>query len=407
MISPVETWVAERTGLRDNLNPETLKKWQLGKLSALIQYACENTKFYHEKLHSTSDITELPFTSPSDIAADPFAFLAIPQSLVARVTTLANSGTTHLKKRIFFSKADLERTIDFFAVGMSTMVRKGEKSQILISNRTENSLGSLLKESLLRIGVTSEISGTIKSVNAAIEASKGGDCLIGMPAEMLYMSHKAPELRPRSVLLAADYIPQSLINGIKETWKCDVFTHYGHSEFGFGCAVDCDQHNGYHLRDADLIFEIIDFKTGKSAKIGESGEIVITTLSNEAMPLIRYRTGNISRFINTPCGCGSLLPRLGSIEGRISSYIPIGEGKVLSIHQLDEIIFADPNVRSFDASIKNDKVMKTLLLTVDSNGSIDLDSFSDKLPKSINVEVKYDKVDPFSHRAKRRINIVS
>ncbi|RPH30042.1 MAG: phenylacetate--CoA ligase family protein [Bacteroidales bacterium] len=405
MISPVETWVAERTSLQGNLNPMTLRNWQIEKLNDLISYASENTKFYHGKLHSTRDITELPFTSPSDIAADPFAFLAIPQSLITRVTTLANSGTTHLKKRIFFSKADLERTIDFFAVGMSTMVRKGEKAQILISNRTENSLGSLLKESLSRIGVTSEILGAIKTVNVAIEVSKGADCLIGMPAELLYMSHAAPELRPSSVLLAADYIPQSVINSIKETWKCDVYMHYGHTEFGFGCAVDCDQHNGYHLRDADLIFEIIDFKTGKPAKIGDSGEIVITTLSNEAMPLIRYRTGNLSRFINTPCGCGSLLPRLGRIEGRIDSNITIGNGNSVSIHQLDEIISANPKVLGFYALLKHVGKRNILHLTIDASNYIDLTTLTAMLPPELNIEVSYSKADPFSHREKRRIHI--
>eukprot|EP00825_Cyclidium_porcatum_P007863 TRINITY_DN13946_c0_g1_i3.p1 TRINITY_DN13946_c0_g1~~TRINITY_DN13946_c0_g1_i3.p1 ORF type:complete len:295 (-),score=25.51 TRINITY_DN13946_c0_g1_i3:50-934(-) len=281
------------------------------------------------KLHSTKNITELPFTFPSDIANDPFAFLSIPQSLVARVTTLANSGTTLLKKRIFFSKADLERTVNFFATGMKTMVHKGEHVQILISNRTENSLGSLLKNSLLRIGVSSEITGTIKTANAAIKASKDADCLIGMPAEILYMSRVEQNLRPKSVLLTADYVPQSVIESIRETWKCNVFSHYGHTEFGFGCAVDCEQHNGYHLRDADFIFEIINPKTGKPVIEGKSGEIVITTLSNEAMPLIRYRTGNISSIIEKPCGCGGSLHRLGRVEGRIESNIPIGDNTCL------------------------------------------------------------------------------
>lgn len=406
MISPVEKWVAERTGLRENLSLETLKNWQFEKLKVLIQYASENTKFYQEKLHLTNDITELPFISPSDIAADPFAFLAIPQSFVARVTTLANSGTTLLKKRIFFSNTDLEKTVDFFAAGMSTMVSKGDHAQILISNRTENSLGSLLKESLTRIGVTSEISGVIKTVTSAIEASRDADCLIGMPAEILYMSRTAPDLRPKSVLLTADYVPQSIIDSIKGTWKCNVFTHYGHTEFGFGCAVDCEHHNGHHLRDANLIVEIIDPKTGKLANHGESGEIVITTLSNEAMPLIRYRTGNISRIINTPCGCGSILPRLGRIEGRFESNIAVGGGKTISIHQLDEIIFADPFVRGFDALLSTEGESKTLHLTVDTRGSLDFDSLTAKLPQILKIKVKYDKVDPFSHRQKRRIKVL-
>lgn len=405
MISPVVKWVEEKTGLGNNLNPQSLRRWQQDKLNDVVDYARRNTRFYAESLGDKSNLEELPFTYPSDLANDPLAFLAIPQSEVVRITTLANSGTTSLRKRIFFSKNDLERTKEFFAVGMSSMVSKGERLQILISNKTENSLGSLLKESLTRVGVKSEISPAIKSVDEAIEASKNVDSIIGMPAEILYMSRFAPELRPKSILLAADIVSQSIIKSIRETWECNVFTHYGHSEFGFGCAVDCSCHNGLHLRDADLIFEIIDIETSKPAKIGEIGEIVITTLSNEAMPLIRYRTGNLSRLNDTPCGCGGLLHRLGNIEGRISSNIPIGENRVLSIHQLDEIIFTNTNVCGFDATFNDKGKTKTFYLTIDAKGTIDLGFLNQKLPKGLNLEVKYAKVDPFSHRAKRRINI--
>ncbi|MDY0197234.1 MAG: hypothetical protein RBR68_05405, partial [Tenuifilaceae bacterium] len=289
MISPVNSWVAQKSGLAGNLSPSALEMWQMEKLKSVIDYAASNTQFYRGKINSSMKLIDLPFTLPSDIASDPYAFLAIPQSHVSRITTLANSGTTILKKRVFFSKSDLERTKEFFSVGMSTMVRKGERVQILISNKTENSLGSMLKESLTQIGVVAEISGAIRNVREAIEVSKDADCLVGMPAELLYMSRIAPDMRPKSILLAADIVPQSIINGIKETWKCNVFTHYGHSEFGYGLAVDCDEHDGLHLRDADNIFEIIDITTQKPGMPGEVGEIVITTLTNEAMPLIRYK----------------------------------------------------------------------------------------------------------------------
>jgi phenylacetate-CoA ligase len=403
-ITPINAWLAQKTGLFENLNPETLRNWQIQKLDTLIKHASENTSFYKGKLHHTNDITELPYTYPTDIAGDPFAFLAIPQSLVSRVTTLANSGTTRLKKRIFFSDQDIERTVDFFAVGMSTMVHEGEHAQILISNRTENSLGSLLHQSLSRIRVTSEITGVIKSAKEAIDKSKGADCLIGMPAEILYMSCVDKKLRPKSVLLTADYVPQSVIDRIEKTWGCNVFTHYGHTEFGYGFAVDCEQHQGYHLRDADFIVEIIDLKTQKPAKTGERGEIVVTTLSNEAMPLIRYRTGNISSIIDTPCTCGCNLPRLGKIEGRIESNISIGDDSI-SIHQLDEIVYANASVRSFNATLVQEREKNTLYLEIEAEHAIDKDSLIAEMPKNLNLEIRYCNVDPFTRREKRRIHI--
>jgi phenylacetate-coenzyme A ligase PaaK-like adenylate-forming protein len=406
MISPVETWVAERTVLRRNLNIDTLRLWQHEKLQSVIQFAGKNSKFYHGKLPVNADLTELPFTYPSDITNDPLAFLAVPQSEVARVTTLENSGTTRKQKRIFFTEGDLERTVDFFAVGMSSLICKGDHAQILISSDSKNSLASLLKEALSRIGGTSGVTTDIKSASTAIEASHNADCLIGMPSEILYMSRIEPELRPKSVLLTADIVPQCVIDSIKETWKCNVFTHYGHTEFGFGCAVECGQHDGHHLRDADLIFEIVNPTTGKTVPQGVLGEIVITTLSNEAMPLIRYRTGNISRIINKPCGCGGMLSRLGRIEGRIINNIPLGESETLSIHQLDELIFSEQNVRGYDAMIKKEGKSNTLHLTVDSDGYLDMTSIIPKLPDGLNVDVMFGKADPFSKRGKRRIAII-
>ncbi len=404
MISPVHRWVAGRTGLGKELNPETLRRWQSERLAETVQYARNRSRFYMNRLPDHNNLKELPFTLPSDLANDPLSFLALPRNKVARISTLSNSGTTFMKKRVFFSESDLECTKAFFAAGMMTMTSPGDRVQILISNRTENSLGSLLSESLERIGVGSEISGIIRTAGKAIEDSKGADCLVGMPAEIIYMCRTEPSLRPKSVLLAADIAPQSVIKSIEETWKCRVFIHYGHTEFGYGCAVDCEEHDGLHLRHADLVFEIIDPGTNEPAVQGERGEIVITTLSNEAMPLIRYRTGNISYLIDTPCKCGSNLPRLGRIEGRYNNLVRTSEGKTLSIYQLDEIIFADPAVRSFEA--KYETLTDKLLLIIDSSGKIDTESLQAVLPDVIKINIKYDKADPFNRRSKRFIQAV-
>jgi phenylacetate-coenzyme A ligase PaaK-like adenylate-forming protein len=197
-------------------------------------------------------------------------------------------------------------------------------------------------------------------------------------------------------------VPQSIIDRIKKTWNCKVYSHYGHTEFGYGFAVDCQQHQGYHLRDADFIVEIIDLKTQKPTKTGERGEIVVTTLSNEAMPLIRYRTGNISSIIDTPCTCGCNLPRLGKIEGRIESNISIGDDSI-SIHQLDELIFAIPTVRGFNATLIQES--NILHLEIEADGIIDKDLLHAQLPKALTIEIQYRNADPFIHRAKRRIQL--
>lgn len=402
MISPVHKWVAEKTKLKENLNQSTLKDWQQKMLNEQLRYVKENSRYYNKILPDSTNLLDLPFTTINDIANNPYDFLTIPQNKVERITTLSIPSLSESKKRVFFSKKDIEKTIDFFSIGMSVMVQSGQKAQILISSNSPNSLGSLLKESLLRIGVNSEISSSISSVKQVIEDSKDKDCLIGMPSEIYYLSKKDNSLRPKSVLLTADYVPDSIIESIKNSWNSDVFTHYGHTELGFGYAVDCQFHKGLHTRDADFIVEIISPKTGKPVVLNESGEIVITSLANEAMPLIRYKTGEISSFDDEYCECGSNLLRLKKIEGRYDNIINLPEGGVLSIHKLDEILFAEKLLLGFNARLKNENILQ---LTIESNGEIDKNKLADKLPKELILEIRYDTIDIFKNRNKRRIII--
>ncbi len=406
MCSPVCKWIAEKTGLFENLNNEALRLWQLEKLQNVLDRVRQKSWYYKNKLPLSDNLTNLPFTSLNDIARDPLAFLAIPQSEVVRITTLSNYGSAGLNKRIFFSAEDLQKSVEFFSVGMSNIIKRGQNAQILISSETKYSLGSLLKESLFRIGATSAISSNISNVESALNTAKDANCLIGMPSEILYMCCMKPDLCPESVLLTADYVPDSIINRIKNIWKCQVFTHYGHTEFGFGYAVDCTHHHGLHTRDVDFILEIIDPITGVSLKPGEKGEIVLTSLSNEAMPIIRYRTGDISYIIEQPCECGCVLNRIGKIEGRYENNISVLNNKTINIHQLDELLFSNPAIQNFQASLKNKDGKHTLFLSIDANESVNLDTLTTKLPKEIEIEVRYDRIDPFHHRGKRKINII-
>jgi phenylacetate-coenzyme A ligase PaaK-like adenylate-forming protein len=119
-----------------------------------------------------------------------------------------------------------------------------------------------------------------------------------------------------SVLLSAEYVSAGSVTAIEENWRCTVYEHYGMTEMGLGCAMMCAGRDGYHIREADLYIEIVDPVSGKSLPDGEPGEIVFTTLTREAHPLIRYRTGDISRIIKEPCPCGSQLKRLARVGDR-------------------------------------------------------------------------------------------
>lgn len=417
MISPVEAWVAKCTGLNDRLSVDTLLKWQLDKTRKIIEYTRTHSRFYAEKLQgidtkkikTLSDMQEIDFTWPEDILRDSKAFVCVPQSQIARIVTLYTSGSQGAPKRIYFTEQDMEKTVDFFTHGMSTMVHKGQTVVVFMSGETQNSIGDLLKKALKRIGVSTQIYGRIDDVYKAIKAAKTADCLIGVPAEIIYMCRTDESLRPQSVLLSTDYVPDSVIRSIEDTWKCQVFTHYGMTETGFGLGVQCEAGLGYHLRDADLLVEIVDPKTGLQVPPGKCGEIVITTFSREAMPLIRYRTGDIAHLIVNPCPCGGILPQLGKVMGRVSNIISLENSQQLSIYYLDEIMFAFPEVRNFEASLIKTARTNILNITVDAKESLQhedlLRYLKNALSHDIEIQIKFDKIGPYVGQQKRSISL--
>ena len=104
---------------------------------------------------------------------------------------------------------------------------------------------------------------------------------------------------------------------VEQGWDCLVLDHYGSTESAFAGAVQCRCREGRHVRALDLLLEIVHPVTGKVLPAGETGELVITTLQRRAMPLLRYRTGDMASLLDGPCACGSPLPRLGPVLGRI------------------------------------------------------------------------------------------
>jgi phenylacetate-CoA ligase len=132
---------------------------------------------------------------------------------------------------------------------------------------------------------------------------------------------------------------------------------------GLGGGVDCEAQRGYHLREADMLFEIVDPISGKALPAGEYGEVVFTTLTRRGMPLIRYRTGDVSRFITEQCPCGTHLKSLERITHRLSGRVPVGT-QYMTMADLDEALFAIDGVLNFTATMVNDNGRDGLHLTV-------------------------------------------
>ncbi|MFZ0611021.1 MAG: DVU_1553 family AMP-dependent CoA ligase [Desulfobacterales bacterium] len=380
-LSPLDGWIARRIGLGAGagLTRAALGQYQLDRLRHSLAQAARSSPFYRRLFSGASGLdavdfkafAALPFTTAADLARDPLAFLCVSQSEVARVVTLCSSGTSGQPKRVFFDAADLERTVDFFHHGMSTFVRAGQRVLILLPGRAPGSVGDLLVEGLARLGATGFVHGPLRDPAAAIDEilARRADSLVGIPVQVLTLVRhvegaRIPRGTIRSVLLSTDYVPAALAEEIERTWGCRVYQHYGMTEMGYGGGVECDARDGYHLRETDLLVEIIDPATGQILPDGVSGEVVVTTLIRRAMPLIRYRTGDAARFLTGDCTCGSALRRLGKIAGRLADGVALDPAIRLRMADLDEAIFAVPGVLDFQAELTTTDGASRLGLTI-------------------------------------------
>jgi phenylacetate-coenzyme A ligase PaaK-like adenylate-forming protein len=372
---------------KEPFTPEGLEKYRREKLEETVRRVRKNSPFYREY--------EGQFTDADTIAAQGERMLCVPLGDVARIRTLQSSGSTGVPKRVWFTEGDMERTVSFFSWGMRPLVREGETCLAMLSNDTPGSVADLLRRGLARNGVNCVIQGALQGTEAALktllQAAADAQCYVGLPAELFWLCRSAPYLHPETVLLSADYVPDSITKVLAEEWGCRVFTHYGITETCYGLAVQCNAQGGHHIRLDDYIVEIIDPVSGGEVPPGEDGEIVLTSLNSEAMPLLRYRTGDIGSILSEPCGCGSVLPRLGKIRGR-REYLK----NRLNIHILDDLIFTLPDIMGYRAALDGDVLFLTL-----EGGAAGEQELSEKL--GITVKIKYGNVLPYGGKRKLEI----
>ncbi len=365
--SPLDSWIQADIGdPGEILNLERLRRFQLERLKKTLAYAKGHSPFYRDHLkgfneadlQTLSDLEKLPFTSSNAISQDPLRFLCVSQSHVQRVITLKSSGTTGAPKRLFFTAADLDRTRAFFGQAMSAFVSPGEKVLILLPGGDADSVGELLKAGLNQIGVEGLVAGPVREPEALIRQIQKQNiaCLVGIPVQVLGLARhrlgrNLGKSQIRSVILSTDYLPQALAAALADIWGCRVFNHYGMSEMGYGGGVECGARAGYHFREADLYVEVADPESGAVCPPGKTGEIVFTTLNREAMPLIRYRTGDLSCWRREPCPCGSVLPRMEIVRARGLHRIGLPNKKTLCMADLDEALFPLEPVLDYEARI--------------------------------------------------------
>lgn len=350
-----EAWVEQRIG-SPLTGRGTLDSYQFHKLQENYTYVRQNSSFYkklYEDSHSPAaletweDFKQLPFTSGEDIRDRGMQMLCVSQSQISRVVTLDTSGTTGFPKRFFFTKEDQELTVDFFHYGMETLTGPEDRVMLLLPGCRDGGLADLLRRGVERIPADVSIYGLVKDVGACAEEiyRQKSTVLVGIPVQVQALAAhcrmKGITSPVKRVLLSTDVLSDIVRYRIEEGLNCQVFNHFGMTEMGYGGALECQAHQGMHIRENDLYVEVVEPQSGKELPDGSFGEMVITTLTRKGMPLIRYRTGDRARILDGSCPCKSLLKRLDGADGRLDA--------IFDWKKLDDMIFSDETVVDYDA----------------------------------------------------------
>lgn len=345
------------------------KLWQLKKTvrrvrtkSPFYRRLFEKAGVTEDDLHSLADIAKLPFTFPADLAGTSYSLLCTSQGEVEKPVTFYSSGSTGTKKRIFFSMADIQKILDFLPRGMNTVIGRDEaRVLVFLQNSQGRGIGSILAQSLNAFGMqgwTADLQDSTDDILRATVEHKinvwfGDAITIYRATRVLEKQADLHSLGMQCIFITMSNIPQSMIDYLHSAWGCRVSTHYGLTESGWGLAVDCDVCPGYHYDELDHIVEVVDPETGGPVPEGQEGEVVLTNISRDCMPLIRYRTGDIATL--TKSVCGSHLMTLGHIRRRKEGATEYN-GHYIYPALFDEVLFSTDGLLDYRIFLEGGRI---------------------------------------------------
>ena len=345
------------------------KLWQLKKTvrrvrtkSPFYRRLFEKAGVTEDDLHSLADIAKLPFTFPADLAGTSYSLLCTSQGEVEKPVTFYSSGSTGTKKRIFFSMADIQKILDFLPRGMNTVIGRDEaRVLVFLQNSQGRGIGSILAQSLNAFGMqgwTADLQDSTDDILRATVEHKinvwfGDAITIYRATRVLEKQADLRSLGMQCIFITMSNIPQSMIDYLHSAWGCRVSTHYGLTESGWGLAVDCDVCPGYHYDELDHIVEAVDPETGGPVPEGREGEVVLTNISRDCMPLIRYRTGDIATL--TRSVCGSHLMTLGHIRRRKEGATEYN-GHYIYPALFDEVLFSTDGLLDYRIFLEGGRI---------------------------------------------------
>jgi len=326
----------------ETLPREALEALQLKRLKNIVEKVYATVPFYRQRFNeygitpdnikSLADLQKLPFTTKQDLRDNyPFGMFAVPKEQVVRIH--ASSGTTGKPTVVGYTKRDIDTWAEIMARTFSAAgVKKGDVLQNAYGyGLFTGGLGAHYGAELLGASVIPMSGGNSKK-QVMIMKDFGTTAVSCTPSYALNLYEVAQEegvdlknLPVRVGVFGAEPWTDSMRKDIEDKWNIDALDIYGLSEvIGPGVGFEClEAKRGMHINEDHFLVEIIDPETGEVKPFGEEGELVFTTITKEAMPVIRYRTRDITRLIKEPCLCGRTFVRMEKVTGRTDDMIII------------------------------------------------------------------------------------
>lgn len=422
----------------ETMKRKDIEALQLEKLRHMVDYCYRNVLFYTKKLDeahvtadkikSLSDIKYIPPTTKADLRDNyPFGMFAVPMSDIVRIH--ASSGTTGKPTVVGYTKKDLDMWSDCVArIAVAAGATKEDIVQISFGyGMFTGALG--LHFGLEKIGcaVVPNSSGNTEKALMFMRDFKT-TALVATPSYALYMAETAKKLEYpmsdyhlRLGLFGSEGCTPEMRTQIEKGWGLFATDNYGMSELiGPGVSGECTERCGLHINEDHFLVEVVDPETLEPVDEGEDGELIVTPLSKEAFPLLRYRTRDISNVIYEPCKCGRTFARMEKIKGRSDDMLKI-RGVNVFPSQIESVLVGMKNVSPhYQLIVRREGFADTLEVQVELSDNSLLESFGmiqdlqnsikHNLHTVLGIQCKVSIVEPmtierFVGKAKRVIDL--
>ena len=367
---------------------------QLERLKCTVDYCIKNVPFYAkklgeagvtaEKIKSLEDIKYIPYTTKTDLRDNyPFGLFAKPMRNFVRIH--ASSGTTGKPTVVGYTKNDLELWSDCVA-RLVTSAGATADDIVQISFGYGMFTGALgLHYGLEKIGATvvPNSSGNTEKALMFMRDFKT-TALVATPSYALYMSEVAKELEyPMSDynlklgLFGSEGCTPEMRGEIEKNWGLFATDNYGLSELmGPGVSGECRERSGLHFNEDYFLPEIIDPNTLERLPAGETGELVVTTLCKEGLPLLRYRTKDVTKLNYDVCKCGRTGVRMDKVKGRTDDMLKI-RGVNVFPSQIESVLVGMEKVGPhYQLVVRREEFSDTLEVKVELTDASLLESYS-------------------------------